>query len=305
MVWQEPALVIGEIAWRWTFGLIMLLVLTFAFTVYLSTIEVPAAALWLISTREPAAIAAAVFYISRDSGWAATRISLVALPPLGVLWIVIASVGRAATLQAILGSERAQRVRWRGLIGLNFLRFSLWLAANIGCAGVLAVAFTSTGDAGFSLLSFMAVSSVVLVIWAGLNWLLSVAAIFVVRETAHAFEAISLAIELVSRRFFQLVSTSSAWAMVRGIVFTAEVFLLVSVVSFSGRVAPRFLLVGAFLVTLAYLAFADLLYMGRLASYVAIIEAEDEPSSATPVASAATGYPPDIDLSQLSPEPPA
>ena len=306
-VWYDPALVLGEIVWRWTFGLTVLLVLTLAVTVYLSTIEVPVAALWLISTREPAAIAAAVFCMLRNSGWAATRISLIALPPLGVLWIAAAAVGRAATLQAMLGEDREnpQRVRWRGLIGLNFLRFSLWLAANIGCAGVLVVAFTSTGDAGFSLFSFMAVSSVVLVMWAGLNWLLSVAGIFAVRDKANAFEAISLAMDLTSRHFSQVVSTSSAWAMARGVAFTAEIFLLVGVVSFSGRVAPGFLLVGALVVTLAYLSFGDLLYMGRLASYVAIIEAGDEPSSGTPIASVAMEYPPDIDLSNLSPEHPA
>ena len=307
-MWHDPALVVGEIAWRWTFGLIVLLVLAFGFMVYLSTIEVSAPALWLISTREPAAIAAAFLYMFRDSGWAATRISLIALPPLGILWIMIASIGRAATLRPIFAAgtpESAQRGRsgWRQLLGLNFLRFSLWVAASIGCAAWLVIAFTAVDDPALSLLIFLAVTSVVFVIWAGLNWMLSIALIFSVRDGADTFESISLAVDLFSRRFSQLFVTSSGWGAARGIAFIAGVFLLRGVLSFSGRVPSGFLVIAGLAVALAYLAFADLLYIGRLASYVTIVEGEDEPPSETPVP--VPEYPSDPGWSQLPPEQPA
>ena len=305
-MWRDPALVVGEIAWRWTFGLIVLLVLAFGFMVYLSTLEVPAPALWLISTREPAAIAAAFLYVFRDSGWAATRISLIALPPLGILWIMIASIGRAATLQPMFATtpeSGQQKSGWRRLLGLNFLRFSLWLAASIGCATWLVIAFTTVDDPALSLLIFLAVSSVVFVIWAGLNWVVSIALIFSVRDGADTFESISLAVDLFLKRFSQLFVTSSGWGAARGIAFIAGVFLLRGVLSFSGRVPPGFLVIAGLALALAYLAFADLLYIGRLASYVTIVEGEDEPSSETSMPT--PEYPSEPAWPHLPPEQPA
>ena len=95
-VWQEPTLVLAEIVWRWIFGLIALLVLAFALLAYLKSVQVPAPALWLMSTGERPMISLGLLYAVRDSGWMATKISLLLLPPLVLLWIFVASLGRAA-----------------------------------------------------------------------------------------------------------------------------------------------------------------------------------------------------------------
>jgi hypothetical protein len=134
-----------------------------------------------------------------------------------------------------------------------------------------------------------------------LNWLLSVAAIFVVRDHADMFASISLAVDLLSHRFSQFIATSAAWGAFRSVGLVGAIFLGAGVLTSSGRVPSGFMILGAVVIALAYFAFADLLYIGRLASYVAIIEADLEPSPpATPPA--APELPPDPDLSQLSPE---
>lgn len=182
---------LAEIVWRWIFGLIALLVLAFAVLAYLKSIPVPAPALWLMSTGVRPMISLGLLYALRGTGWVATKISLVVFPPLVLLWIFLASLGRAATLQPMFmfrteQQSQHQQAPWSWLLGLGFLRSTLWLAANVACAGALIFAFAASGESvesvGLPLLIFLLLTTVILTLWAALNWLLSLAAIFVVRN---------------------------------------------------------------------------------------------------------------------------
>jgi hypothetical protein len=291
MIFRQPALVVGEIAWRWIFGLVITLLLAFSILTYLSTVEVPAPAIWLMSTHQPALVTGALIHMFRGSCWAAVKITLVGLPALGLIWIVLASLGRAATIQPMLtpGSEQEagpRRALWPRLLGLSFLRFSVWFAANVACVGALTLAALLTSNSkhavGIAILIFLVLTLAILVAWSCLNWLLSLASIFLVRDLSDAFDAISSAVDLLRRRFGALMKTSAVWGIVRSVAFVGSTFFAVAVLSLSGDVPPGYVLIAVLLITLAYLAFADLLYVGRLASYVSIIEDDLEPSPATP-----------------------
>lgn len=308
-IFRQPALVLGEIMWRWIFGLVATLVLAFSFLIYLSTIQVPSAAIWLMATRQPALVTGALIHMFRGSGWAAVKITLVGLPALSLVWIFLASLGRTATIQPMLTPESEEptapaRALWPRLRGLNFLRLSVWFAANVAGAGALTLAIISTANSrhpvALALLIFVILTLAVLSVWSLLNWLLSLAAIFVVRDQADTFGALSSAVDLLRRRFGALMGTSAAWGAARSVAFIAAGFFALAVLSLASDVPPGYVLIGLLLITLAYLAFADLLYVGRLASYLAIIEADLHPSPET--SSMVPELPPTADALPLAPE---
>lgn len=68
------------------------------------------------------------------------------------------------------------------------------------------------------------------------------------------------------------MATSALWGALRSIGLVGAILLGVGVLTLSGRVPPGFMILGAVIIGLAYFAFADLLYIGRLASYVAILK---------------------------------
>lgn len=309
-IWRDPAIVLAEIVWRWTFGLITTLVVVFSFFVYLSTIPVPAPALWMMHSRRTALAGAALSQVVHSSGWAVTKLTLVALPALAGFWIVLASLGRTATIQPMLTSVSERRVAWTRMLGISFLRFAAWFAASIALYGALtlaAIATTGLKDAiGTALLIFFALGIVVLAAWALLNWLLTLASIYVVRNDEETFTAISSAVTLLLRRFGELLATSSGWAIVRSIGFCFSIILSFVALALVRSIPPGYVLLALLLITLAYLALADLLYVGRLASYVAIIEADLEPPAvAAPIVSASPAQSSALDLPPFSPELPA
>src|SRR5579872_6109511 len=222
---RQPAIAFAEIVWRWMFGLTTALTMGFSFLVFLSTIPVPAHAPWMMDTRRTALVGGALAQVVDGSGWAATKIALVALPALAIFWIVLASLGRTATLQPMLASVSERRGSWTHMLGLSFLRFAAWFAANVALTGALVLAAMATTGlehtVGTALLIFFALALLVFSAWSVLNWLLTLASIFVVRDQTDTFSSIASAVDLVRRRFAPLLATSSAWAIVRSVALLA------------------------------------------------------------------------------------
>ena len=125
-----------------------------------------------------------------------------------------------------------------------------------------------------------------------LNWLLSLATLFVVRDGEDSFGAISAAMNLCRDRF-GAVSAVGTWF---GLAHLTFFVIASSVVGFPLSllhiVPPGFVLLGILLVTLLYLAVADALYIGRLAGYAAILEAPPVPVPILPAPDAYVPYPP-------------
>ncbi len=281
MIWHEPTIALAEIVWRWIFGLITTLVVVFCVLVYLSTIPVPAPALWMMDTRRAALAAGTLAQMVHGSGWAATKLTLAGLPPLAVFWIVLASLGRTATIRPMLSSASASRgSSWPRMLGISFLRFATWFAANVALYGALILAAMATGGLknpwGTALLIFVALGIVIFSAWSMLNWLLTLASIYAVRGE-DTFGSIASAVDLLRRRFGPLLATSSAWGIMRSIAFISATFVALIALALLRNIPPGYVLIALLLVTLAYLAFSDFLFVARLASYVTIVEADLEP----------------------------
>src|SRR5271169_2065499 len=102
LLFRRPSFGLAEIAWRWSFGAAAALLLMFSFFEYLDTLPVSKDDLLLLRTTQPVLISRAVMHILRGSGFRVVETAVVLALTLGVAWIVVASLARAATIKALL-----------------------------------------------------------------------------------------------------------------------------------------------------------------------------------------------------------
>jgi hypothetical protein len=276
---HRPACGLAEIAWRWSFGFAAGLLLFSSVAEYLNTLTVSPAELLLLKTRHPVLVLQVIASIFRGSAGRAASAGIVIVLALALAWMVIASIGRAALLKSLIEYFQRRAVAHLAsppvfpmigsLFGLHFLRVALILAAIIASFGavIVSAAWESRETAALSLWLLL---MLVWVIWSGLNWLLSLAPIFVAARARNAFDSIMAAIDLYRSRRWTLFAVGT-WFNVGHFV----AFLLASLaVGAPFLVARRFSGVAmalAILSTFTYFAVMDFLYVGRLAAYLSII----------------------------------
>jgi hypothetical protein len=301
--WRQPSLTLAEVIWRWTAGATAISLAVFGLREYLSTLPVSNADLLFLRSGQPALIAQAVTHILRGSLDRAVMSGLVAWLAVTVLWIVAASSGRMVTVRALLDYFRSDKFpatagpdprdpagprRLNGLLGLSFLRAANGLAALVGGivgASLIAGKVTTPADPhpGLAFLFFVAVGLVVIVVWLKLNWFLSLAGVFAVRDSADTVQALSSAVMLCRDRMGAVAAVSTWFGLAHLVMFS----IASSVVAFPLSVAPlvpgRIVLLLIGLVSLLYFALVDWLYVARLAGYVCIAELPEALMASTPL----------------------
>jgi hypothetical protein len=317
-VFRRPALPLAEVAWRWSFGAAAAVLIALGFIEFLDTLPLSNVDLLLFSTRHPLLISQALAHILRGSGLRLAVACVFLFSSLAVLWIVVASVGRAATLDLLLeyirkragDVRREQNVsapgallpaaitdsppqwRLRSLVGLNFLRAGLALAACTGSVGAMILAGLASSKThprpGIVFLLAVAILLLVWLAWSSVSWFLSLASIFVVRQGKDTFGAVSSAVELFRERFGPVMAVGTCFGLTHLIFFIVATSVVTFPLAFAAAV-PMGLVLGAWLLlTLVYFAIVDALYVGRLAGYIAILEAPPAPQplvSQTPLVS--------------------
>ena len=296
-VFRQPAIPLAEIAWRWSFGVAAMFLAGASLLEYFDTLPVSVRDMLLLRSRQPILIARAISHIFHGSAFRFASASVILMAALTIGWSIIAAIGRAATVRAVLdyfsirnedvpSSDRShvlerKQSKLRSLVGLNLLRVVLTLATAIACVGaaILAGFASSSADPqpGLVFLLFMPLILLVWLLWSVLNWFLSLASLFLIEQDNDILGAISAAVDLYRARLGPILSVGF-WFLL------AHVFALVvatTIVAFPlafARVLPAgVVLGGVLLVMLLYFAVADFLYVGRLAAYLCIIEQPDSP----------------------------
>src|SRR5579863_1620698 len=296
---RRPSLALAEVSWRWTTGATAAALFLFGLFEYLDTLPVTNGELLFLRTRQPYLVGEAIAHILRGSLNRAVIAGMVGVLLLAGLWIIAASLGRIATVRGLLEYFRTDVARnvpadsaeddgerdiasnvatmpLRALARLNFLRISVTLAALLGLVGASILANFASPDShphpALSFFLFLALAAFVFLAWSSLNWLLSLAGIFAVRDGEDAAGAITAAVTLCRERA-GAVSAVSAWTGLAHLVAFVGVTVLVSMpVAFVALVSWRLVIALMMLATLAYFALADWLYTARMAGYVCIIE---------------------------------
>jgi len=289
---RYPSFGFAEIAWRWSFGAAAGVLLVFSFFEYLDTLPVSNGDLVLLRTRQPILIYRAVLDILRGSSFRLLETLAVLAMTLGVAWVVIASLGRAATLRSLVvqfresnGASLRHEENSRGLpslFALNCFRLGIALAAAVGClAAVLLGAGASRASdpsPGGAFLITLTVSMLVWFAWSIVNWFLSLAAVFVVARGQDTFGSITAAVDLCLARPGSIFASGTWFGLAHITAFVVATSVVGFPLGFAAVLPAAAVLGGVLLVTLLYLAIADFLYVGRLAAYVAMLELPESPA---------------------------
>jgi hypothetical protein len=275
-VFREPAIVLAEIAWRWSFGLAAWALVVASLCAYLDSL--PAGNLTL-DTNNRWLVVAAVARVLHESHRLLAAMAIV-VPAIFLLWIAAATMGRAATLKALLG--RDARIALAPQLGLNFLRAAVTLAALIAYLGAAIIAGRAAAGAddvqpGVFLLVFIALAAVVVLVRSCLNWFLSLAAISAAREGQDTFTAIAAAVGLFRRQTGSFVAAAAIFGTLHAVLFAFYTVIGLLILSLAGRVPPVLTLLLLAATTLAYFAAVDFVNIARLAAYIAIDDGDRTP----------------------------
>ena len=292
-IFRRPSFGLAEIAWRWSFGAAAGLLVAFSFFEYLDTLPVSKGDLLLLRTTQPVLISRALLHIFRGSGSRVVETVVVLLLALGIAWVIVTSLARAATMKALLAYFRDSEIstrdhaegNWhlRSLFGLNLFRLGTAVAATVGfvAAILLGGAATQPSDPapGSALLLTLTVALLVSLAWSTLNWFLSLAAIFVVADGQDTFGAIAATVDLCQTRAGSVFAAGTWFGLAHLTAFAFASSIAAFPLGFAAVLPAGVILGGMLLVTLIYFAITDFLYIGRLAAYMAIIELPEAPVS--------------------------
>jgi hypothetical protein len=285
---RAPSLWLAEMTWRWSFGISSCLLIFVSLLEFLRSLVVSRADLLFLRSKNPFLVSGALGNIFSGSGPRLLRAAAILLPALTILWVLAATLGRAATLKFLLPGSV---VRYRSLAGLSLFRAAVTLAAIVGFFGAAVLA----GHAGagsseeaanaanrlyYVAAVFLGLSFVVACAWSILNWMLALAAIFAVRERQDTLGATAEAVRSFRRHLGQFFATSTWFGLLHLVAMVGASYvatLAVPLAAISRWAAVLVLIVVAAL----YFAAVDFLYIARLAAYVVIAEppAEEVPET--------------------------
>ena len=284
VILRRPSFGLAEIAWRWSFGLAALALVAGSFLAYLATLRVSNLELVALRDHPRWLIADAIGHILQGSPRLVMAAAIV-LPAIFVLWVAAATVGRAATLKALLRRER--RVTLSPQLGLNFLRAIVTLAALIGYLGAAILAGRAAAGPddvrpGVFLLVFVVLGTSVTMVRSRVNWFLCLGAIPAARGGRDTFTAIGEGVGLFRRHAGKFASAGAVFGTIHGVLFAFCTVVCLLALSLAGRVPPVATLFLLVVITSAYFAAVDFLYIARLATYVAIHESDRTPPAVAP-----------------------
>ena len=170
----------------------------------------------------------------------------------------------------------SERGPLRALFRLNFLRTSVSLAALLGFVGASILADIASPDAnprpGLAFLLFLPLAALICLAWWVLNWVLSLATMFAVREGDDAVGAISAAVSFCRERTGPVFAVTIWTGLAHLVALVGATTVISMPIGFIAVVPWRLVFAVMLLLTLVYFALADWLYMARLAGYVCIAE---------------------------------
>ncbi|MEP6645106.1 MAG: hypothetical protein ABJA69_11455 [Acidobacteriaceae bacterium] len=288
-LFRRPSLGLAEISWRWSFGAASILLLAFAVIEYLDSLPVSTSDRLLLRSMQPALIVQALAHIVRGSAPQVIAVFLLIALALAAAWVVLASVGRAVTLKALLNffenevalqtseaNELSGKLScFQSLVALNILRVAILLAAAIACAGATLLVARWTPPEGPAIAAAFQLSQALIMLiwmaWFAINWFLSLATVLVVVQAQDTLSAIRAAADLCIERASALTVASLAFGAAHFIAAIVASFAGMFVLALLGRIPNMLAFAAVSAITLMYFAVANCFYAGRLAAYVAVI----------------------------------
>jgi hypothetical protein len=278
---REPALLALELLWRWSVGLGLLAMLFYAYAHLREAVLLVAAGTPALHSRDPRAVisAAVELVASLEPLLWRTLARIVAVA--AVLWIVASTLGRGIitrTLARRFAAEyhaavSADAPRWEAFAALKMGSVLMLLILVIGYLGGILVA-TLVDAAGHSLLIsiliLVASVAVAAIVWGYVNWVLSLAPIFVARDGLEGLEAVVAALGFAGRPHARLVAIAVWNATLRGLSATVITLAGIATVALRSWLPGWMVMVLLVVESVLYLLVSDYLLLARYAAYIAV-----------------------------------
>ncbi|MGZ4789488.1 MAG: hypothetical protein ACXVZX_13290 [Terriglobales bacterium] len=273
---RAPAAVLTEIVWRWTFGVAFWAILYYSFREYFASIEISRAEYALMRSLEPYTWIAVTARVIVAFMMGLRIVGPIVIPALIVLWTALATLGRAGTIRAVSATD--PQTNWFSTTLLHLFRVLLGLAAILSYFGCGILIDAAVGDPSRHFAAVFLLGSLALLVivffWSFVNWFLSLATIFTVRERSGLFRSVVQTAAYHREHSHLLVSTGLWFAFARSILVIAS--SMISLWLFT-EARPRLAILLVVAVSLVYFAMADALNMWRLATYISFTESEPAP----------------------------
>jgi hypothetical protein len=281
-VFRDPLIYGAELAWRWTYSIASLLLIAYGVLLFLNSLPVTDRDAFGLSGIIPALFAEALANIFRGSGPKMMRLALMLFLGLGILWLVAATVGRAATLSALLRKSAP----WRQIYTLHLLRLMVATAAYIAYGGAIAGALSSArfdNGGGYDVaefyLVFLVLSMIISMAWSSASWYLSLGPILAARNGTGVLDSLYDAAALLRRRASQFSWVGIFFGLLRAAIWFGGFFAFLALLGAAAE-APKGVGIALFLLfAAAYSAVSNLIYLLRMAAYVRIADWDEEEGS--------------------------
>jgi hypothetical protein len=293
-VMRDPAIYMVEILWRWSFAILACLLVVGVGLILLGPLHV--GPVWdnAWRSRDPQRMSQVLLGVVLILGVKVIITAVIAVPlAIALLWGILSALGRFVTVKRLRAGLTS--LRFRTILALQLLRgFVGWFSLILLFAATFGEALIASRGPKPDLLLYylMMLPSVILIsaFWLTVNWYLSLAAIFG-REGQSFRGAFRQARQTVRLQRSDVAGTGFVFLLFR-IVILLIATAICGLTSGMAGTAPQSYFVLLIVVSLAYFAVADFLYMARMAAYLALAAAYVDPaagpklvatSSATPV----------------------
>lgn len=287
-VTRDPAIFLVEVLWRWSFALLACLLVFAVGLMLLGPLHIGHAwdAAW--RSRDPKRLGYLILNILLLLGTKAI-VAAIAVPiAIALLWGILSALGRFVTVKRLRAGLTS--LRFRSILALQLLRaFLSWFSIVLLIAATFGAALiASRGPRPDPLLYYlMMMPSVVLIssFWLVFNWYLSLAAIFG-REDQRFRGAFRQARQSIRLQRSDFAGTGFVFLLFRTVALLVAVAICGLTSGMAGS-SPQGYFVLLVVVSLAYFAVADFLYMSRMAAYLALAAAHVDPGGPKLVATSA------------------
>jgi hypothetical protein len=290
IVTRDPAIFLVEILWRWSFAVLACLLVVAIGLTLLGPLHIGNHWDTAWRSRDLQRMGQVVLAVLLLLGVKVIMTVAIAVPlAIAFLWSVLSALGRFVTLKRLRAGLTS--LRFRSILTLQLLRgFVGWLSLVLLFAATFGEALIASRGPKPDLLLYylMMLPSVILIsaFWLTLNWYLSLAAIFG-REGQSFRGAFRQACHTVRLQRSDFAGTGFVFILFRTVALLIATAICGLTSGMAGSSAQGYFVL-LMIVSLAYFAVADFLYMARMAAYLALAAAHVDPAGPKLVAASST-----------------
>lgn len=289
-VMRDPAIFLVEILWRWSFAVLACMLVAGVGMMLLGPLHM--GRMWdsAWQSRDSQKMAQLLVGVVLVLGIKVIAIAVIGIPlAIALLWGILSALGRFVTVKRL--RARLTSLRFRTVFALQLLRGLVsWFALVLLFASILGETLIANRGTQPDLVLYylMVMPSVVLIgaSWLIVNWYLSLAAIFG-REGQSFRGAFREARQTVRRQRSDFAGTGFVFLLFRTVILLIALAICGLTSGMAGT-APQSYFVLLVVVSLAYFAVADFLYMARMAAYLALAAAHVDPAGPKLVATSSS-----------------